>query len=254
MTTASARGSRRRLRAGALLVGGVAAALWLASAGNAAAPTRFADCRTGLGGASVGLSGAAEQLFIERGSAPACHVRVGSYPADTHYARLRWTNVDIRHGEEVWLYGTFLLPADFYAAQEGYVRLAWLENYNLDRAHPRRLGLVVYGGDNRARIVRQRQGHEETVILRLRRRLPVGQPFTLELRFRLSQADGKALSQIYLDGRRVGSTRRANLTAGAHRTARFTRVGFGLDGAAGQDTRTLELWMRALGVAPTRPS
>ena len=228
----------------AALIAVVAGAL--AGPAGGATPELFAGCATSLGGAKAEGSSASEGVTLDV-NARVCRVTVGGFPASTHYARLRWLNgVSMGLGDDAWLYGTFSLPSDFYARQTSYMRLLWLDNYNLDPAHPRRLALLLYGGDHLPRLVRQRQGMEETILWKGTQLLPVGRAIRLAVHVRLSQQS--TVNEIYLDGAKIGSVSAANVTAGATSTARFTRVGFGVDGAADLDSARVMFPMWRLGV------
>lgn len=119
--------------------------------------------------------------------------------------------------------------------------------------------MYVYKSDKKLRIMRQRQGTEEVAIWTspTARALPEGKVFQLAFHAKLSQTDGQALSELYIAGQKVASVTTRNVTpgtlAGSGGAVRFTRVGFGIDGAADQDTKKLELRVGPVGISAVGP-
>lgn len=110
-------------------------------------------------------------------------------------------NVDWADGEDVWYSAAFLLPRGFTDRMQGEVDLLRWDNWPTDPETTDRSGVVIWHGDSRARLVRQKLGVEQVPLGRTFR-LPEGRWFLLEVHQRLDRGAG-ALSEVFLDGRRV---------------------------------------------------
>lgn len=117
-------------------------------------------------------------------------------------------NVDWNDGDEVWYSAAFRLPRGFVRRMQGEVDLLRWDNWPTDPETTDRGGIVIWHGDGRARLIRQKLGVEQ-VPLGARFRLPEGRWFLLEVHQRLSRGGG-ALSEVFLDGRRVAVSRAPN--------------------------------------------
>jgi hypothetical protein len=164
----------------------------------------------------------------------------GSARATTHgggdaYSRALF-NVRWREGADVWFGAAYLLPRSFTSQMQGEVDLLRWDNFPADRVTTDRSGIVLFRGDRRAHLIRQRLGVED-VTLGKPFALPVGRWFWLEVHQRLSRGRG-ALSEVFLDGRLVTSSTKPNSYG---RTVRRIRFGIVAVDAARQ-RRPLKLW------------
>ncbi|MBS1868213.1 MAG: hypothetical protein JSS99_00965 [Actinobacteria bacterium] len=156
--------------------------------------------------------------------------------ADNAYSRGLW-NVNWVTGDDVWYSAAYYLPVGFKSAMQGEVDLLRWDNW---LSHPSDTdwgGVVIYGGDKQARLMRFNMKGSSTVLVGPFD-VPEGRWFTLEVHQRLSGSAGAALSELYLDGTLVGRSTAAN-TYG--RTIERLRTGLVADGGAKQ-TKPLTLW------------
>lgn len=151
-------------------------------------------------------------------------------------------NVDWPVGSDVWYGGAYYLPAGFKTAMQGQVDLLRWDNWPTDPTNTDRSGVVIYGSDKRARLVRQRLGVEQAE-LGAAFDLPEGRWFWLEVHQRLSAGDGSALSEVFIDGVRVVTSTARNSYGRAAQRIRYGIVAV----AAGKQVNPLQLWFdRAL--------
>ena len=155
--------------------------------------------------------------------------------------------VNWQDGTDIWYGMAVYLPQGFYAAQQGQVDILRWDNWTIDPTTTDRSGIVIYGSDKRARLVRQRLGVEQVEL--------VG-PFTiaegtwhrLEVHQRLSAQDGAALSEVYLNGTLIGRSSKKNAYGRP-----VTRIRYGIvarnDGA---QRKALELWFDRAAAASQR--
>jgi len=156
--------------------------------------------------------------------------------ADNAYSRGLW-NVSWVTNDDVWYSAAYYLPVGFKSAMQGEVDLLRWDNW---LSHPSDTdwgGVVIYGGDKKARLMRFNMKGSSTVLVGPFD-VPEGRWFTLEVHQRLSGSSGDALSELYLDGTLVGRSTAAN-TYG--RTIERLRTGLVADGGAKQ-TNPLTLW------------
>ncbi|MCW2957553.1 MAG: hypothetical protein JWP18_356, partial [Solirubrobacterales bacterium] len=154
--------------------------------------------------------------------------------------------VSWHEGADVWFGAAFLLPRSFGADMQGEVDLLRWDNFPDDRVTTDRSGVVIFQGDRRAHLIRQRLRVEDVPLGRSFT-LPVGRWFWLEVHQRLSRDMG-ALSEVFLDGRRVTVSRAANSYGRTVRRIRFGIVAVDAD----RQSSPLELWFDRVAVG-TRP-
>jgi hypothetical protein len=150
------------------------------------------------------------------------------------YARGVW--------EPIWSAGTtvtygaaFKLPAGFYAVQQGQIDLIRWDNFPTQGTQDDFGGIVIYGSDKRARLVRGINGVEEAVI-GPSFALPEGQWFTLRVTQTLSATN--SLSTVLLNGATVVSSTTQNSYGRA-----IDRLRIGLVAVdAGRQTNPLALY------------
>jgi hypothetical protein len=150
------------------------------------------------------------------------------------YSRGIW-NVSWQDGDDVWYGAAFYLPVGFKAAMQGQVDLVRWDNWATDPTTTEKSGVVIFRSDQRAHLVRIKQGVEE-VHLGSAFDLPEGRWFWLEVHQQLSSTGG--INQVYLDGNLVSSAIAQN-TYGHQ----VDRIRYGLVAtAAPSQTNPLELW------------
>lgn len=162
------------------------------------------------------------------------------------YARAVWA-VHWAQGDEVWYSAAFFLPAGFRAAMQEEVALMRWDNWPSHNRAADHGGIVIWGSDKRARLkVGTYAGHEDVLVGPFD--LPEGRWFHLEVRQRLSERAGDALSEVYLDGAPIGGSTAPN-TGG--RDIERLRIGIVAVGS-GVQTRALTLWFDRAGVQGRR--
>jgi Bacterial Ig-like domain len=150
------------------------------------------------------------------------------------YSRGIW-NVSWQDGDDVRYGAAYYLPAGFKSSMEGQVDLVRWDNWATDPTTTEKGGVVIYGSDKRARLVRIKQGVEQ-VALSPAFDLPEGRWFSVEVRQRLSSSSG--LNEVYVDGNRISSTTTKNMYGHA-----VNRIRYGLVATAGSaQTKPLEMW------------
>lgn len=150
------------------------------------------------------------------------------------YSRGLW-ETNWANGEDVWYGAAYYLPSGFKANMQGQVDLLRWDNYSVDPNQTDRSGVVIYGSSKRAYLVRARLGVEQVELVGPFD-LPEGRWFHLEVHQKLSGGSG-AVSEVYLDGKRVGSSTKANSYGRP-----VTRVRYGLVAmAAGAQKKPLSL-------------
>ena len=136
-----------------------------------------------------------------------------------------------RPGERVRYSARFYIPRGFKRRMQGQVDiLRWDTWPGADRS-----GISIYGSDKRARLVRQRLGVEQVAISRPFR-LPEGRWFRLEVRQRIARRGAR--NTVYLDGRRIASSRTRNTYGLTVQRIRYGLVAI----AAGAQRRSLHLY------------
>jgi hypothetical protein len=111
-------------------------------------------------------------------------------------------NVNWDAGEDVWYSGAYFLPRGFKAAMQGQVAILRWDDYG---SHPNSAdhgGIVINGGDRRARLAMDKLGPGTQDELGEPFDLPEGRWFHLEVHQRLSSSRS-AVNEVYLDGARV---------------------------------------------------
>jgi hypothetical protein len=140
-------------------------------------------------------------------------------------------------GSDVWYGGAFLLPRGFHAAIQGEVALVRWDNYNLFGPSGDFGGVVIFGSDRRARVVRGHYDAGTLDQLGATFQIPEGRWVWLEVHERLGEADG-ALTEVYLDGQRVSSSTQPNSFGRPVDRIRYGLVAI----ASGAQDRPLHLW------------
>lgn len=154
--------------------------------------------------------------------------------------RVRWPT-----GTSVWYGAAFYLPPSFRATVQGEVDLLRWDDYGRAGEDAVYGGVVIFGSDRRARLVRGTYGGDGDV-LGASFSLPVGRWFWLEIHQRLSSRSGR--SEVYLDGRRVSRSRGPT----AYGTT-IDRLRTGIVAIqAGRQTRPLSLWFDRVAFAGHR--
>jgi hypothetical protein len=140
-----------------------------------------------------------------------------------------------RAGDKVRYGAAFRLPEGFYDSQQGEVDLIRWDNWPLYQRRGDVGGIVIYGSDNRARLIR---GHYNGGggPIGSSFKLPEGRWFTLSVFQRLSRRH--PLSKVRLDGSLVTSSRAKNFYGRP-----IDRIRYGIVAIdAGQQLNNLHLW------------
>jgi Polysaccharide lyase len=160
------------------------------------------------------------------------------------YSRGIW-NVSWQDGDEVWYGGAFYLPEGFKDRMQGQVDLVRWDNWPSMPEQSEKGGVVIYGSDKRARLVRMKQGVEQAS-LGGSFDIPEGRWVWIEVHQRLSEAD--PLSEVYLDDELVASSTAKNSYGHS-----IDRIRLGLVAiSSGSQTNPLELWFDRAAVSGTR--
>lgn len=130
------------------------------------------------------------------------------------YARTLWVGssgegLQLGEGDE-FSYGMALhLPEGFHEDVPPYFSPVRWDNFGVE--NPSRSGLAMYG-DGRMRLFREREGREDQVNLlgSTTFRLSEGEWHWLEVRQRLSATDGRALNELRVDDRLIGTSTTRN--------------------------------------------
>ena len=114
-------------------------------------------------------------------------------------------------GDEVWIGGSW------YVTEPS--KLAWSRLMNLGHFEASGdpdnwfLGLMSRGGDEMTVVARRYDGDAGQSVLMAPRPIPQGRWFDVDLHLKLSPESGKALTEVYLDGRLVASTTTRNMVS-----------------------------------------
>jgi hypothetical protein len=219
------------------VAGTTAAARWLADHGQ---PRAFAPATPAPDGCPASI--ADQQMAQLLPDAMPGYAGPGSWRASTMgglgnaFAR-GVCEVDWRDGEDIAYGAAFFLPEGFHDQLDGQVDLLRWDDFPDEPVHTVRSGVVVFVGDRRAHLVRQRLGTEQRP-LAAPFALPEGRWFWLEVRQRLGAGDG-AHSEVRIDGRTVAESDEPTTYGG-----RVLRVRHGIVAVdANRQGRPLTLWV-----------
>jgi hypothetical protein len=182
----------------------------------------------------------------------------GGY-GDAHSIRAAWGggssngyargifDVAWQQGDDVWYSGAFFIPQGFKAAMQGQVAIMRWDDYG---AHPEAAGqggIVINGGDRRARLVLNQMPAATQTQLTSSFDLPEGRWFHLEVHQLLSS--GGAVNEVFLDGVRVAASSTANVAPGRG----ADRLRFGIVAiASGAQTNPLSLQFDKARISTSR--
>jgi hypothetical protein len=155
-------------------------------------------------------------------------------------------SVDVRPGQDVWYGAALMLPPGFRQSLQGEVDLLRWDNFGLFGAGGDYGGVVVFGSDRRARLLRGRySGHGTSIAGTFD--LPEGRWFWLEVHQRLSTG-GDARNEVFVDGRRVGASHEPNSFGRP-----IDRIRYGIVAIhAGQQTRNVTVYFDRASVSRRR--
>jgi hypothetical protein len=113
-----------------------------------------------------------------------------------------------RHGagKDIWIRGSWYIPQP---SQLSWSRLMNLSSYTDGSSNNHLLGLVIPEA-GKMQVVSQKYGGAAKVLIPSRS-IPTGRWFTVHLHVKLGRTNGAALTEMYLDGVKVGSTTAANM-------------------------------------------
>jgi hypothetical protein len=138
-------------------------------------------------------------------------------------------------GDRIRYSAAFRLPVGFYSSQQGQIDLMRWDNFPLHGAAADFGGIVIYGSDKRARLVRGHYNGEE-IPLGSSFALPEGHWFTISVFQRLTLHG--PLSKVRVDGALVASSGDQNFYG-----RRIDRIRYGIVAiTAGQQLNGLRLW------------
>jgi hypothetical protein len=155
------------------------------------------------------------------------------------YARAAADDIDWGQGTDVWYGGAFYLAKGFYDAQQGEIDLLRWDNFEVDRSSTDRGGVVLYGGDEtgNAYLMRARLGGEQDELIGPFR-LAEEEWHWIEVHQRFSAGSTDDLSELFVDGERIGRTKQPNWYGRP-----ITAIRFGLVATGGaRQERPLSLW------------
>ncbi len=165
-----------------------------------------------------------------------------------------------RGGDSVWYGAAFWLPGNtsttppngFTASMQGQVALLRWDNYDpvMPNLPVDRSGVVIYGGDKKAHLVRSRD-NAQTELSPVSFNLPEGRWFWLEVHqvFRASNPYNQVLNEVYLDGNLILRSGVPNVRTD---TRPITRMRYGLVAiAAGAQTNPLYLLFDRARISPS---
>ena len=145
-------------------------------------------------------------------------------------------DVDWRSGDDVWYSAAFYLPDGFKASMQGQVAIMRWDDYGTHPEAADQGGIVINGGDHRARLVLNHLPEATQKDLTDSFNLPEGRWFHLEVHQRLSANAG--LNEVFLDGERIASSHKPNIAPGRG----VSRMRYGIVAVgAGAQTRPLSL-------------
>jgi hypothetical protein len=152
------------------------------------------------------------------------------------YARGHW-DVSWQTGDDVWYGAAYYLPTGFKAAMQNEVALMRWDNWPSYQDGSGDIGgIVIWGSDKRARLKLGTYSGSTEKVLVGPFDVPEGRWFWLEVHQKLGTSG--ALSEVYLDGSRVGSSAAANTNG---RTIERIRYGLVAQGGSSQ-TNPLTLY------------
>jgi hypothetical protein len=146
-------------------------------------------------------------------------------------------SVNWNDGDDVWYGEAVYLPVGFKSAMQGEVDLMRWDNYSLNNSSDDWGGVVIYGGDKRARLMRFNSAGD-TAVLVGPFNIAEGQWNWIEVNQIFSQHNGQAYSAMYLNGQLVGISTTANKYS-----LGITRIRYGLVAISeSAQTNPLSLW------------
>lgn len=172
-----------------------------------------------------------DREVLERG-VDRLHLAVGGFDdlRGTHYSRAK-LKFDFAAGQPIILRTVFDFPLDFYQRHEASLKLMTVGT----ESPYQRLGLWL-ADDGFPRLQVEYKGRPLKTMWTGTKRIPTGR--TLVRLLLVPSAWPSGLMRVSVNGERWGETRGANIDAA---TLKVNRAVFGMDGAAGQDTKQLSL-------------
>ena len=171
------------------------------------------------------------------------HLEVGGFSdsAGTHFSRLKDSTQLIQVGERFIISAEIELPVDFYDRQESSLKLVTVGQENPYR----RMGLWIDSAGY-PRLQAETKGSSLKLLWQGTQKLPTGRS-EIKVEFIPSPTDGDALTRLYLNGTICAESTKGNFIAGGSGYV-VNRLVWGMDGAAGQDTKRMALDFYSVGV------
>jgi hypothetical protein len=117
-------------------------------------------------------------------------------------------DVSWKSGEDVWYDAAFYLPVGFKAGQQDAVTIMRWDNWPTYGSQSDYGGIVISGGDHRARLIRGTNATGTRDVLMEPFDVPEGRWFFLQVHQRLGESN--ALNEVYFDAALVGRSTEAN--------------------------------------------
>jgi hypothetical protein len=173
-------------------------------------------------------------------------LRAGKLTVDAgggnRYARGYFDISSWAHGTDHWFGGAFYLPVGTTNALQGDVALMRWDNWALAQTSQDQFGVWMRGSGTKGGLYlmfNNQQDGEHTVLVEPGVRMTEGAWHCLEVRQKLGN-DGDAISELWLDGRQLGSSNRHNTKGGR----RPVTLGYGIVAVnAGTQTNSLTTYV-----------
>jgi hypothetical protein len=235
-----------------VVAGTVALAMTMAAVGALAMVVGTPGTAVGTGASALALGASGLQSDVLDGSLRATSALLyrgavtfqarylggGSNGYARYVKRVDWST-----GSDVFYSAEFFLPRTYQAALEGSTDIMRWDNYGIYQAGADYGGIEVWH-DGRARLMLGKYRNDPGFVLAGPIALPEGRWFRLLVHQRLSDQPGRALSEVFLDGRLVARSRQLNSFGHPVDRVRFGIVSI----AEGAQVKPLTLYLGAVSV------
>lgn len=142
------------------------------------------------------------------------------------YVRVTCTNITLKKGSEYWIATETLIPSGYFPNSSVSFRLITIDNWNQDTSTPTRIAIHIMRAGRLALL--SNRGDTYKPLVETNFVFPLGRRVPVMLHVKLSDINGQALTEAYVDGKLVASSTKANIDA----SDIFKRIRVGWDGAA----------------------